>query len=75
LNYFCKFGDFYDKHPVLKEQRLSNNSKPAFSEQEQLTKYIFGHLQSFNQQRQIYDYFLHRWRAWFPALPSYQAFN
>lgn len=37
--------------------------------------YIFGHLQSFNQQRQIYDYFRHHWRAWFPSLPSYQAFN
>jgi IS5 family transposase len=67
--------DFYDKHSVLKEQRLSNNSKPAFSDPELLTMYIFGHLQGFNQQRQIYHYFSHHWRAWFPALPSYQAFN
>ena len=67
--------DFYDKHPVLKEQRLSNNSKPAFSDQELLTVYIFGHLQGFTQQRQIYDYFSNHWRKWFPCLPSYQAFN
>ena len=37
--------------------------------------YIFGHLQGFNQQRRIYDYFSNHWRAWFPALPSFQAFN
>lgn len=37
--------------------------------------YIFGHLQGFNQQRQIYDYFLNHWRSWFPLMPTYQAFN
>ena len=37
--------------------------------------YIFGHLQGFSQQRQIYDYFWHHWREWFPSLPTYQAFN
>lgn len=37
--------------------------------------FIFGHLQGFTSQRHIYDYFARHWRAWFPALPSYQAFN
>ena len=37
--------------------------------------YLFGHLQGFTQQRQIYDYFFNHWRQWFPALPSYQAVN
>ncbi len=67
--------DFYDKQPVLKEQRLSNNSKPAFSDQELLTMYLFGHIQGFNQKRQIYDYFFNHWQKWFPLMPSYQAFN
>lgn len=37
--------------------------------------YIFGHLQGLNQKRRIFEYFSNHWRAWFPALPSYQAFN
>jgi hypothetical protein len=67
--------DFYHKHSVLKEQRLSNNHQPLFSDSELLTMYLFGHLQGLTQQRQIYDYFSNHWRAWFPALPSYCAVN
>lgn len=37
--------------------------------------YLFGHLQGLTTQRLIYDYFARHWREWFPALPSYQAFN
>jgi hypothetical protein len=66
--------DFYDKQPVLKLQRLSN-FKPRFTDQELLTMYLFGHLQGHTTQRRIYDYFVGHWREWFPALPSYQAFN
>ena len=75
IKFFLLVCDFYDKQPVLKEQRLSNNSKPAFSDQELLTVYIFGHFQGFTQQRHIYDYFSNHWQQWFPCLPAYQAFN
>ncbi len=64
----------YDNQPVLKQQRLSN-FKPQFTDEELLTMYIFGHLQGHTAQRRIYDYVAGHWRAWFPALPSYQAFN
>lgn len=37
--------------------------------------YVFGHLQGHTSQRRIYDYFARHWQAWFPALPTYQAFN
>jgi hypothetical protein len=40
-----------------------------------LTIYLFGHMQGFYQQRRIYEYVRRHWRAWFPRLPSYQAFN
>ena len=65
----------YDKHSVLKLQRLSNNSQPDFTDQELVTVYLFGHLQGHFQQRRIYHYIRGHWRAWFPNLPSYQAFN
>jgi len=65
----------YDTQPVLKQQRLSNNHQPLFSDEELLTMYLFGHLQGLTTQRRIYDYMLNHWRAWFPALPSYQTVN
>ena len=64
----------YDNQPDLKYQRLSN-FRPRFTDEELLTIYLFGHMQGFYQQRRIYDYACRHWRAWFPALPSYQAFN
>ena len=65
----------YDTQPVLKQQRLSNNHQPLFSDEELLTIYMFGHLQGQTTGRRIYDYIRNHWRAWFPALPTYQAFN
>jgi IS5 family transposase len=65
----------YDNQPVLKQQRLSNNHQPLFSDEELLTIYIFGHLQGLTTQRRIYDYVCNHWREWFPALPAYQTVN
>lgn len=65
----------YDNQPVLKQQRLSNNHQPLFSDEELLTMYLFGHLQGHTTGRRIYDYSQNHWREWFPALPAYQAFN
>lgn len=64
----------YHNQPDLKYQRLSN-FRPRFTDEELLTIYLFGHMQGIYQQRRIYDYMRHHWRVWFPALPSYQAFN
>lgn len=75
IELFLLICRFYDNHSILKEQRLSNNHKPLFLDEELLTVYIFGHLQGLTTQRQIYDYIRHHWRAWFPALPAYQTFN
>lgn len=65
----------YDKHSILKLQRMSNNNQPAFTDQELITVYLFGHLQGHFLQRRIYDYIRGHWSAWFPDLPSYQGFN
>ena len=64
----------YDNQPDLKYQRLSN-FRPRCTDEELLTMYLFGHLQGLPQQRRIYQYMRQHWHAWFPALPSYQAFN
>jgi hypothetical protein len=54
---------------------MSNNHQPAFTDQELVTIYLFGHLRGHFSQRRIYDYIAGHWRAWFPDLPSYQACN
>jgi len=65
----------YDKHPMLKYQRLSNNWQPNFTDQELITIYLFGHVQGLFNQKRIYNYISQHFLDWFPDLPSYQAFN
>jgi len=65
----------YDKHPMLKYQRLSNNWQPDFTDQELITVYLFGHLQGHYRQKRIHRYIEQHFSDWFPKLPSYQAFN
>jgi hypothetical protein len=74
IELFLRVCAVYDKRPDLKYQRLSN-FKPHCSDEELLTMYLFGHIQGFSQQCRIYEYVRHHWHEWFPALPSYQAFN
>ncbi len=66
--------EFYDKQPGLKYQR-SSNFKPLFTDQEVMTIYFFGHLNNLYRKKPIYHFIRHYWLDWFPALPSYQAFN
>jgi hypothetical protein len=66
----------YDNHPELKFQRWSNNpTPPAFTDQELVTIYLWGHFQGHTRLSKIYAYISDHWREWFPKLPSYQAFN
>lgn len=66
----------YDKHPTLKFQRWSNNpTEPLFSDQEMVTIYLFSTLQGHFKQSAMHSYVAGHWAAWFPHLPSYQAFN
>jgi hypothetical protein len=54
---------------------MSDNHQPAFTGQELVTIYLFGHLSGHFSQRRTYDYIAGHWRAWFPELPFYQACN
>jgi len=74
IELYCLICHFYDNNCVLKQQRLSN-FKPVFTDQELVTCYFLAMLNNQRQIREIYDYISRHWRAWFPALPSYQAFN
>jgi hypothetical protein len=75
IELYCLICHFYDTQSVLNQQRMSNNSKPAFTDQELVTCYFFGMLNNHYQQQEIYDYIVNHWRSAFPDLPTYQAFN
>lgn len=71
--YICKL---YHEELEHLSQRYSNNDKPEFTDQEIMTLYLFTVQQ---EQRfsisQIYSFADQYLRSWFPALPSYKAFN
>ncbi len=48
-------------------QRLSNNSTPAFTDQELLTSFFFGHHRGLIQKKAIYQFTLNYWHQWFPS--------
>jgi len=64
----------YRSHLGNVAQRLSNNDKPQFTDQELLTVYLFGLLEQKRTLQQIYDDTRKHLHDWFPRLPSYVGF-
>jgi len=64
----------YDTRSQTCFQRLSNNSKPDFTDQELVCIWFFGHLNGKFNKKQIYNFILNYWADWFPLLPAYQTF-
>lgn len=55
-------------------QRLSNNSKPNFTDQELIAIYLFAHLNQKYQKKHMHEFIKNYWANWFPDLPAYQTF-
>jgi len=71
--YIC---DLYDRELKYYCHRQSNNSNPAFTDQEIMTIYLFaGHCQKYFLVKDIHSFAKDYLFSWFPKLPSYQAFN
>ena len=64
----------YRKHLWIHSQRLSNNQKVQFTDQEVLTVSLFGVMQQHTSLKAIYIYTHDHLKAWFPDLPSYSGF-
>ncbi len=64
----------YDTSPATCFQRLSNNSRPEFTDQELITIWFFAHLEGCFEKKKMHRLILNYWREWFPRLPSYQTF-
>lgn len=55
-------------------QRLSPNERPAFSDAEVLTIYLWGVLRGHQDVHAIYTYTQDHLAAWFPRLPAYVTY-
>jgi len=75
IRLYCTVCEYYDTTVHVEVQRLTNNSCPQFSDQEMMTVYLWGTLQGLRDVKAIYTYTFRHLREWFPALPSYQAFD
>lgn len=64
----------YDMQTELHLQQ-NRNGQPFLTVPELMTIYLFGQLNGHFKKRAICNFINHYWRAWFPALPSYQAFS
>lgn len=64
----------YDTRSNSCFQRLSNNSRPRFTDQELVTIWFFAHFNEKYEKKQIHRFIQEYWAAWFPHLPSYQTF-
>src|SRR5437868_2996645 len=64
----------YDTSSQTCYQRLSNNRKPDFTDQELITIWFFAHLEGCFEKKRMHQLIEKYWREWFPRLPSYQTF-
>lgn len=71
--YICHLHEIELRHIT---QRYSNNNQPVFTDQEIMTIYLYV-MQQERRFRiiEIYSFADEYLRDWFPALPSYSAFN
>ena len=56
-------------------QRISNNCRPKFTDEEVITCYIWGVLNGKSSVKHVYNFIRDYWGNWFPLLPKYHAFN
>ena len=71
---YCAICEQYNtfQHEV---QRLSNNYRPKFSDEEAMTIYVWGVMNGIYEQKAVYDFIKIHYQGWFPKLPSYKKFS
>lgn len=71
---FCYVSEKLKTDITKHVDRLSNNSQPAFTDEEVITVYMFGIIKYRTKTKCIYNYVKNHYADWFPELPSYTAF-
>ena len=75
ITLYCTVCQYYSSKLEPLVQRLSNNRRPQFTDEEIITVYLWGIIQRRFDVKAIYRYTQMHLLDWFPNLPSYQAFN
>jgi len=74
IQLYCAVCHYYDTTLAAEMQRLSNNFRPKFTDEECMTIYLFGIAEGIFELKAIYNFMKDYWEGWF-ELPSYQKFN
>jgi len=75
IQLYCTVCHHYNTTLAAETQRLSNNFRPKFTDEECITIYLFGIAEGKFEVKAIYKFIKEYWGDWFPALPAYQNFN
>lgn len=75
ITLYCTVCQCYDSKLRATVQRLSNNDRPQFTDEEVITVFLWGILQRLFEVKAIYSFTKEYLHKWFPRLPSYQAFS
>jgi len=75
IQLFCAVCHHYNTTLAAEVQRLSNNFRPKFTDEECITVYLFGIAEGKFEVKAIHQFIKDYWSEWFPALPSYQKFS
>jgi len=75
IQLYCTVCEYYRNILVAEVQRLSNNFRPKFTDEECITIYLFGIAEGKFDVKAVYDFIKEYWADWFPDLPGYQNFN
>jgi hypothetical protein len=71
---FLYISKSYELELCIHVSRMSNNSKPQFSDSEVLTVYLWGIMNGHSKIRRIYEYVRNHLSEWFPKLPAYETY-
>ena len=75
IQLYCTVCRHYNNTLTAETQRLSNNFRPKFTDEECTTAYLFGIAEGKFEVKAIHRFIKEYWGKWFPTLPSYQNFN
>jgi len=75
IQLYCAVCHHYNTTLAAEVQRLSNNFRPKFTDEECITIYLFGIAEGKFEVKAIHQFIRDYWLEWFPKLPSYQKFN
>jgi len=75
IQLYCAVCHYYHSTLAAEVQRLSNNFRPKFTDEECITVYLFGIAEGKFEIKAVYQFIKDYWGEWFPNLPSYQKFN